>query len=52
MNSDVKNKDLQRLFDVADISLLFGKFKCNIPFFEDCDGRTPLELALINGKRD
>jgi hypothetical protein len=52
MISDVKIKDVQRLFDVAEDSLIYDKFKCNIPFFEDCDGKTPLELALANEKRD
>jgi hypothetical protein len=38
MNSDVKNKDLQRLFDVADISLLSGThltqlFGVEVPFW-------------------
>lgn len=38
--------DLQRLFEVSNNSLIFDKFQCNIPFFQDCNGQTPLELAL------
>ena len=52
MMSDVKIKDLQRLFDVTNNSKLDDKFQCTIPFFEDCDGKTPLELAILNEKRD